>query len=509
MSRMPVSYTDAPRRFFHIKEFGGIDQSLDEGDMTLDGKVYTKDGYGFPTNTSNLAGEYIDAESLGVPTGGAVRSMFIWTWIEPTGGTKAHLFVHKAVTSSSEVYSAQLYPNYDQSALTWTLVPGGELMPADDLYNIHSINYRNGTTELVIFAGKGTSTLFYYDGTSIKAITDTGSPEKASLVELHKERVWAAGGYDYPDRIYFSDDLNPLEWTSATDNAGVIDVPTWDGESITALKAYNDALYIFKQNSIHRITGDTYADFNLSQVSENVGAYSQECVAILDDTCFVLNQNGLYAFNGSSAAPVFQNELRSMFTEIGDFMLKNPTQKTYASLTAFQGKLYINYGTATIRCIEIDLANGKISSSPTKERLSGRGVHVIPHGNFSVIFPGVQQSTTIVKAESPRGLGLMGGTSFRFTTGTSDFGDPAHHKRIKEITVIGSNSSLAGDGGVRITPICDGVEGQAVDFILPATRKTVTKRVTIRGKLIQLVITPTDSSTIVNDILGEYTVQGV
>jgi hypothetical protein len=84
-----------------------------------------------------------------------------------------------------------------------------------------------------------------------------GSPPRFSFSVSHKNRLWAAGVYANPSRLYYSSNTDPEDWTTT---GGSIDIDPNDGDIITGLVSHKDELWVFKgpnKGSIHRITGSS------------------------------------------------------------------------------------------------------------------------------------------------------------------------------------------------------------------------------------------------------------
>jgi hypothetical protein len=85
-----------------------------------------------------------------------------------------------------------------------------------------------------------------------------GTPPRFSFCVVHKNRVFAAGDFSAPSRLYYSVLLNPQDWIGA--GSGSIDIDPSDGDMITGIASHRDDLFVFKgpnKGAIHRITGSS------------------------------------------------------------------------------------------------------------------------------------------------------------------------------------------------------------------------------------------------------------
>lgn len=93
-----------------------------------------------------------------------------------------------------------------------------------------------------------------WDGTTAQNLA--GSPPRFSFSVPHKNRQWAAGVWTTGSRVYYSENLDPENWTAA--GSGSIDIDPNDGDVIVGIASHKNDLWVFKgpyNGSIHRITG--------------------------------------------------------------------------------------------------------------------------------------------------------------------------------------------------------------------------------------------------------------
>ncbi len=111
------------------------------------------------------------------------------------------------------------------------------------------LNYQINETDVIIM-GNGTDVMKKWDGTTFGNLG--GTPPVAKSISIHAERLWATGVKSIPQYgDYYSDDLNPENWTGGEDAAGEIYLPTWGrGVCIGVSTIFSD-LVIFKTNNIY------------------------------------------------------------------------------------------------------------------------------------------------------------------------------------------------------------------------------------------------------------------
>ena len=154
-----------------------------------------------------------------------------------------------------------------------------------------------GQDTLIIEDGLNTTAPFAWTGAG-NAADLAGSPPNATVVAFHKNMAFAAGSNTYPSTLYFSD-LGDIEnWTTGL--AGNVGVETNDGSIIRALIPGFDALYIFKDYSIFRLTGSDKDSFHLQKMVSGVGVTSPHAVSLIGNQFFLTTgQGNVYIYDGA------------------------------------------------------------------------------------------------------------------------------------------------------------------------------------------------------------------
>lgn len=116
-----------------------------------------------------------------------------------------------------------------------------------------------------------------------------GSPPRFSFSVGHANRLWAAGNWSVPSRLYYSDVLDAEDFAGG----GSIDIDPDDGDYITGMYVFRGTLIVFKGpnfGSIHVISGLTPSEFTRTVLSRGVGAAWQNLIFPLpNDLGFVAN----------------------------------------------------------------------------------------------------------------------------------------------------------------------------------------------------------------------------
>lgn len=153
------------------------------------------------------------------------------------------------------------------------------------------------------FMVNGADPTMVWNGQTGGGFVNTGNASGAptgKFIETFVGRVWIAGNPSYPDNLYWSTvptiaTTQQVSW-STDPNTGTQFAPISpnDGESITALKKYRNALLVFKQNRIYRVFNIATSD---SDPYYAVGTYSQESVVETKAGLFFHHSSGFYQYN--------------------------------------------------------------------------------------------------------------------------------------------------------------------------------------------------------------------
>lgn len=154
-----------------------------------------------------------------------------------------------------------------------------------------------GQDTLIIEDGLNTTAPYKWTGSGNAAALG-GSPPNATLVAFHKNMAFAAGNNTNPSTLYFSDVGDIENWTTGL--SGNISVETNDGSIIRAIIPGFDALYIWKDSSIWRLTGADKDTFQTQRMVSDVGCISPKAVSrIGNDFYFTDRQGDIYLYDGA------------------------------------------------------------------------------------------------------------------------------------------------------------------------------------------------------------------
>lgn len=127
-----------------------------------------------------------------------------------------------------------------------------------------------------------------WDGTTYAQITGSLAPAAPKYCENFSNHLFLSGNATEPNTVYFSAPLDETNFTPAA-GAGVINV----GFEVKAIKAFRDQLYIFGINNIKKLVGTSIADFQVADVTKNLGCLSSDSVVEFNGDLIFLAPDGL------------------------------------------------------------------------------------------------------------------------------------------------------------------------------------------------------------------------
>lgn len=173
---------------------------------------------------------------------------------------------------------------------------------------------------LYVSAGYATQTQ-KWDGTTMTALNASGSgawqddllspsgthAPKAEHIASHIDRMWVANtqedSVNYPDRVRWSHPLFPESWREQD----YVDV-VGGGEGVTAIVPFAEHILVFKPRAVFAIYGYNEATFQVVPVTQELGAFSSQCVSASEQAVFFFSwPDGLFMYNGSSIKDLFAN----------------------------------------------------------------------------------------------------------------------------------------------------------------------------------------------------------
>lgn len=167
-----------------------------------------------------------------------------------------------------------------------------------DTYCTAAVNIEWNDEWALLLMGIGANYTYTVDGVTKHTRTSGNLFEYAIS---HFGRIFASS----TDRkLYFSDEVNPLNWNTGIDEGGHLGFDVNSGE-IVGLETFNDYVYIFTEYTIYRLTA--YAEqesFVMKKLDLDIGRIIFGSVAKCNGMIMFLTTRGLYQFDGYTARVV-------------------------------------------------------------------------------------------------------------------------------------------------------------------------------------------------------------
>lgn len=135
---------------------------------------------------------------------------------------------------------------------------------------------------------------------------------KPKYIANHINRVWTLEGntlrFSVLDTSVAEENFN--DWDTSN-NAGSIIIPSGNGDTGTGLYSLNNSLYIFQRRAIWRLYGNSPGNFELRNVTNEIGMIDRRTLVEWNDILVFLSDLGVYYFDGSNLKNVSENKINS------------------------------------------------------------------------------------------------------------------------------------------------------------------------------------------------------
>jgi hypothetical protein len=134
----------------------------------------------------------------------------------------------------------------------------------------------------------------YYNGTSYVQITHANAPTDPKYASEFASHMFLAGDPAEPSIIYFSAPLDETDFDPAN-GAGSINV----GFDVVQIKKFRNELFIFGTNNIKKLSGSSIADFQLLEVTDDLGCVASDSIIEIGGDLLFLGPDGLRPVSGT------------------------------------------------------------------------------------------------------------------------------------------------------------------------------------------------------------------
>ncbi|MCH5158925.1 MAG: hypothetical protein J1F33_07005 [Clostridiales bacterium] len=168
--------------------------------------------------------------------------------------------------------------------------------------DITAMNYRLNSKDVFLFSCAGEH-LYVWDGDSLVEYKD--APVISSMA-LHYERLFVTSDEE-PTKVFFSDDLDPTNWSVSSGGAGFIELLDERGD-LTKVVSFGGYLYIFREHGISRVTAYAdQSDFSVTNLYVSAGRIFPESIVMCGAVIMFLASDGLYVFDGYECRKTLKN----------------------------------------------------------------------------------------------------------------------------------------------------------------------------------------------------------
>jgi len=232
--------------------------------------------------------------------------IFTYTGITSTAFT--------GVTRATSTTTAAAHALDDVVSESWTERDSGRTSATK--YDFERYNF-DGNEKIIVVDGANAPTIF----NSSMTATDVSesSVSGSTIVTVFKSHMFYAGKSTTPQTLVFSEPFDEDGFTGGQ-GAGTIKVD----DNIVGLKVFRDALFIFCENRIFKMTGSTLSDFAIQPVTRDIGCVNRDTIQEFAGDLLFLGPDGLRtvaatARIGDTALGAITQNVQSIFdTNIRD-----------------------------------------------------------------------------------------------------------------------------------------------------------------------------------------------
>lgn len=184
------------------------------------------------------------------------------------------------------------------------------------------------------------------------SVTQIDSAPNCRFAVDHDNRVFCAGDYQNPQRLYFSGDRSANIWMDDDPlDAGFIDIPLVDGERITALRPFLGELLVYTDSETYRISGSGgAAEYERRLFKDGVGALNNNCTPPVGNDVWACGEQGISSVTtsdqyGDLLYVKTSLPIQTLFANIGQNLQSMPRDTSRIMLTyhPVKGLVYFSF----------------------------------------------------------------------------------------------------------------------------------------------------------------------
>jgi hypothetical protein len=172
---------------------------------------------------------------------------------------------------------------------SWTSIDSGRTSAGKYSF----FRYNLAGTDYIVWAD-GANNASKYNNTTVTDLNATGAPADPSIVTGFKNALFFAGMSSNPQEIVFTAPYTDDDFNTAN-GAGSIAVDS----VVTGLFPFREALYIFCEERIFKLVGNSSADFVLQPVTREIGCLNGDTIQEFAGDIVFLGPDGLRTIAGT------------------------------------------------------------------------------------------------------------------------------------------------------------------------------------------------------------------
>jgi hypothetical protein len=175
---------------------------------------------------------------------------------------------------------------------------------------VYATTYRKEIC-LIDSDGARKSKAWLWDGNPLSTMTELDEAPRIQFATEHQTRLWGAGDKENPLRVYYAGDRQPNVWFAPDQNsisnrydtqlnAGYIEVPSKDGDEVTALFGdYYGQLIVFTRQGVFRVTGSGVNSYAVTAVTQQIGCESPHGVTQVGNDLWFISREGVHSISAT------------------------------------------------------------------------------------------------------------------------------------------------------------------------------------------------------------------
>ena len=295
---------------------------------------------------------------------------------------------------------------------------------------------------------------------------DGAEEVKFAVLGRHAERIWGAGDQKHPDNIYYSRPYNPFDWTGNPETpetgGGMIQLPTWDGDSFIALEPFGGYMLAVKQHTVFEVRGTDPSSFAVTAAYGTSGPVEGRTVCTDRLRTYFLSQSGLGAYDGTSIQLLARDALHETMRR------RRKDAQSLATACVCDHVYYLAL------CVEYEddtsLVNNTVVEFDTE-----RGTFMIRRGIYVKDFYVLGGTIYYTRADSPNDVMIYN------AEGASTYGGQMMVSMWETPWLDLGKSYMKRDFELRFTAEAD-AENMPVDFEIETERRTKRKTVLLQPR---------------------------